>query len=303
MRAHDAKSTEIGDYSNVLFYINQLLLPFFNQSSNMLGYPFLLGDFSVTPSPLCTRKKLLCAPDKYLNSWELCYPRKGDKGLRFSVTNVEYYRGKEIKTIHFLVDERIKDQSKKIAEKKAKYTMPVSVSGEVRGVGRLLYNHWQGKIADKAVRVWLEQKDIETQEYDEIRTNDFKRPDPWDLRVKSSGLELEVRSSCLSRSNHTLEHVANHYKILGPYTIPGFKESEKSKYAHVQVIYPYTQASLNQRLKSGMEIEGYAVGWATRENLFKEGFDWHWGATLYRAILIKDGELMSELVNFLKKKI
>lgn len=220
--------------------------------------------------------------------------------MRFSIKNVEYYPGREIKIIHFLVDEKTKDQAKKIAEKKVKHTMPVSVSGEVRGAVRLLYNHWQGKIADKAVRVWLEQNAIRTQEYDEIRTNDFKQPDIWDLRVEPSGFELEVRSSCLSRLNHTLEHVVNHYKILGPYTIPGFKESERSKYAHLQVIYPYTQVSLNQRLNTGMEIEGYAVGWASREKLFKEGFDWSWGASLYRAILIKDGEQMSKLIDFLK---
>lgn len=240
--------------------------------------------------------------DRYLNySRALLFP-ESDKGLRFSTKNVEYYHGREIKVVHFLVDKKIKEQAKKIAEKKAKYTMPVSVSGEVRDVVRVFYNHWQGKIADKAVRVWLEQNTMKIQEYDDIRTNGFKRYDPWDLRVEPSGLELEVRSSCLSRSHHTLEHVANHYKILGPYTIPGFKATEKSKYAHVQVIYPYTQVTINQRLKIGMEIEGYAVGWATREKLFKEGFDWSWGASLYRAILIKDGEQMSELINFLKEQ-
>lgn len=220
--------------------------------------------------------------------------------LSTTIKKIEYEKGKQIEILQFEVDEQIRQDALDIAKRKAPYTMKWSVSNFERNEKRQLNNLWQGKIADKGTMKWLVTKGFSIEEYDQIRTDNFKHPDPWDLRIIKSNIEIEVRSSCLAKTSHDLAYVINNYKLLGPYTIPGFKDSEKAKYLHIQVIYPYPQVVLNKKLENEDEIYGYIMGWISREELFTRGFDWHYQKTKYKVVILRDARQMFELVEFLK---
>ena len=222
--------------------------------------------------------------------------------MTFSIKKVEYETGKHHEIVQFEVDQDTRRNALEIAKKKAPYTMKWSVSDFERDEKRQMNNLWQGKIADKKAMQWLESQGFDIEEYDQIRTDNFEHPDPWDLKETASKIEIEVRSSCLAKPFHDMAHVIRNYKVLGPYIIPGFKESERAKYLHVQVIYPYVQDRLNQELDAEGEVQGYIMGWASRDELFKKGFDWFYRETRYRVVLIKDSHEMLELVDFLKKR-
>lgn len=220
--------------------------------------------------------------------------------MTFLTEKVEYEPKKHIEIIQFEVDNGTKVSSLEIAKKKAPYTMKMSVSGFERSDKRHINNLWQGKIADKKAMQWLELQGFDVEEYDQIRADDFKKPDIWDLRETLTDIEIEVRSSCLASQGHKMAHVVSSYKLLGPYTIPGFKESERAKFLHIQVIYPFPQSILNQRLEAGEKVQGYIMGWITRDELFKKGFDWSYEETHYKVILLKDAHEMAKLPVFLK---
>lgn len=219
--------------------------------------------------------------------------------MTFCAKKVVYGNGESTEIIQFEVDEDIKSDALDIAKRKAPYTMKWSVGDYERDSKKQLYNLWQGKIADKKTMQWLESNGFQIEEYDQVRMNNFKNPDPWDLRVVSSNIEIEVRSSCIAKPNHDLSYVISSYKLLGPYRIPGFKDSERDKYLHIQIIYPYIQNSLNQELEKRSKVQGYMVGWITRGDLFKRGFDWSYRETRYKVVVIKDSCKMSELAKFL----
>lgn len=219
--------------------------------------------------------------------------------MTFAIKKVEYETSKHVEIVEFEVEEDTRLNASEIAKKKAPHTMKWSVGDFERDSKRQLYNLWQGKVADKKAMQWLEMKGFQIEEYDQIRKDDFKHSDPWDLKVSTSNIEIEVRSSCLAKPAHDMAHVIRNYKLLGPYTIPGFKESERAKYLHIQVIYPYIQPILNQELEGGRKVQGYIMGWISRDDLFKRGFDWSYKETNYKVVLLKDACKMLELIDFL----
>jgi hypothetical protein len=220
--------------------------------------------------------------------------------LAFLTEKVEYEPKKYIEIVQFEVDDDTKLNSLEIAKKKAPYTMKMSVSGFERSEKRHINNLWQGKIADKKTMQWLESQGFHIEEYDQIRTDNFRKPDIWDLTETLTDIEIEVRSSCLASQAHNMAHVVSNYKLLGPYTIPGFKESERAKFLHIQVIYPFIQSTLNQRLEAGEKVQGYIMGWISRDELFKKGFDWNYQETHYKVIFLKDAFEMAKVPVFLK---
>ena len=207
-------------------------------------------------------------------------------------------KGKKITIVHFTCGKEIFEESKKIAEKKADNTMTMSVSGSSRDRDKIVSHHIQGKIADKAFKKYLEQKGFDVEEYDEIRTDDFKKPDPWDLRIVTFDCPCEVRSSCISKPAHDLNMVLNYYRILGPYTITGYKESEGEKYLHVQVMFLKTALDLKDEIQKGNAIEGYIVCFIDRKTLFKIGSDWSYGVAKYKVLKIWEAKNLKLIKDF-----
>ncbi|SFO44962.1 hypothetical protein SAMN05428984_4297 [Sphingomonas sp. OK281] len=103
-----------------------------------------------------------------------------------------------------------------------------------------------GKLADHAVRYLLARfmrrraTDWRVEEYDEIRTDNFRDSDPWDLRCVGPGnrsILLEVRSSFvhwLSDAHALHRHPSQ--SLLGPYAT-GSKPGERMKDLFWQVAF------------------------------------------------------------------
>ncbi|OMO20925.1 hypothetical protein [Vibrio lentus] len=130
-----------------------------------------------------------------------------------------------------------------IVEKKIKYVDVHSPAGVARNIDVIRSRLLAGKLADHAVAGLIEKAikkkgiDCRVQEYDAIRDDDFKKPDPYDLALVSEGgfFELEVRSSfCYKLA--PLENIINKLSSYGFYTTRT-KQHEPPKDYYWQVVF------------------------------------------------------------------
>jgi len=132
----------------------------------------------------------------------------------------------KFKIIKAIFEKKDIEEAKKIALAKFKFTNPNDPSGNARSDDTIYNRHCAGKLADFAVKHLINKKfevsgsPLLCVDYDEIRTDNFKEPDLFDLAIYSEDskkIEIEVRSSFCYRIKNPQE-IINKMSIIGPYT-------------------------------------------------------------------------------------
>jgi hypothetical protein len=220
--------------------------------------------------------------------------------------------GWEILKVDVLGSPDIINQAEGIAEKKADYIKKGDPAGRQRGRTEIVSQNFLGALAEIActrlLRTYFKKYKIPliVESYDEVRTDNFKDSDLYDIRLTSKYSQwiVEVRSSiCLQKS---LSGLINDWHILGPYQteIKGNFETEKEFYIRPMFHLKrhrenyqerfYRRSEGMQRLKNG-EIDLYILGGATADIMSGEkarddkGETLKQGESSFRVVDIKDG--------------
>lgn len=216
------------------------------------------------------------------------------------------------------------DDARVFVEKKIEYVDVHSPAGVVRNIDVIRSRLLAGKLADHAVAAILQsafRKNglyAEVQEYDAVRTDDFREPDPYDLAIiaTSGKYELEVRSSfCYKLA--PVENIINKLSSYGFYTSKT-KAYEPPKHFYWQVVFYNIPEDLvgsegsvdsikvfEQAVLEG-SVVAYVVGGGPRElfesdkAVIRSDQD---GAFYHSISPINEGLDCGQLVNFIMKKI
>ncbi len=176
------------------------------------------------------------------------------------------------------------DQARQIAEQKIQYINVHSPGGVKRTPEIVRSRIIAGKLADYAVKellikeIELRGSQISVREYDEIRSDEFRKPDLYDLQIigNQNTRDVEVRSS-FSYILSDEKRIIHRLSIYGWY-VSYNKPIEPPRDFYWQVIYylrPHNIAkSINwpdvpifeDRIDAGA-VSGYVVGGATRSML------------------------------------
>lgn len=226
-----------------------------------------------------------------------------------------------------------------VTDKKHPYIDSRSPSGKDRSKKRIITNIFHGCIAQAAVVEVLNLHGAKRVEmYDEVRTDSFKDPDPWDIRACTSTptpfkkesanperdgsdwtVHIEVRSSytqkkCLSKKEKRkrLACIQNKYRLISGYSTAA-KPGEKPKDLFFQVYWLYSQKKAEQLLANYHDNKRdfaqqcpekvrkcFVVGFSTPRQLGVDGHDTSLGqqGASYRCVGIDQAKPVSNLSRF-----
>lgn len=186
---------------------------------------------------------------------------------------------------HYTATREQVEQAHNIAIRKEPHINVYSPGGTRRPPHKVRTNIFHGGIAQFAVEHVLRRHIATRVEiYDLIRTDDFRRFDPWDLQteIHSHQRAVEVRSSYVERKclglagiPQILDCIQQQYSLLASYSTSN-KLGELPKSLFFQVYWTYTQTdaeSLYREVEAGRRdaINCYVVGFATRKLLQDSG--------------------------------
>lgn len=233
------------------------------------------------------------------------------------------WKSKKSNKIHLVVEVSFDTQdienARQIVHKKIDYVDVHSPAGVEREEDVIKCRLLAGKLADHAVKYAIEQSighyasEHKVIEYDLIRTDQFKNPDPFDLAVQfeqNELVELEVRSSFCYKLG-PLSNIINKFSSYGFYTTRT-KPNEPKKDIYWQVVFynvPYDLSGDEDRIEeinifeddieSG-NLKAYIVGGGARA-LFESEIACirpdQDGAFYYSLSPITEGKDCSKLIN------
>jgi hypothetical protein len=165
-----------------------------------------------------------------------------------------------------------------VAQKKG-YINSKAPSGVTRSSARIETNIAHGVLAQFAVvdvltRYYTGQVEM----YDQVRTDEFKDHDPWDLRVdvNDQWYHVEVRSSYIQQKCEdvadVLRCIQDEYNLIANYET-SYKAKEAQKHIFFQVYWTHVQ-QVAEELYASEALVGlccYVVGWATAKQVKEEG--------------------------------
>lgn len=218
--------------------------------------------------------------------------------------------------IKYIVKGTIEDEeffriSYNIANKKSRYTMPIGTSGTKRNKMEILNKHFRGKLGVLCVKNFIQKHcQCDVVDYDDIRKNEYKRPDEFDLMIGEK--ILEVRTSLLPKEFkftseiELLKYVLDNLRLLGPYTIQDGKPKEKPKDIYIQIIYPYVKYEFDEifiNLLNGNEIDLtlHIFGFDTIDVLKEQGETFFYGASKYLALKLYRTKDITEICKHITK--
>lgn len=213
--------------------------------------------------------------------------------------------------------------------KKAEKVHKDSPSGRRRDFEEIRSQNFLGTLADivctEILRRYFKKHslDILVTRYDDIRTDDYKEHDLYDLKLSSQGQDylVEIRSSvCLFLPLHSMIY---NWQILGAYVsdVKGTTETDKpfylrpiyhlSSYAENRITQQYQRTSADELVRRG-ELQLYFVGGATSLMLQakgrnESGQELKQGRTQFRVLDIADGldakEILETIGEIAQKRI
>jgi hypothetical protein len=180
------------------------------------------------------------------------------------------------------------NKATRIADQKVRYINVHSPGGIRRPPAVIRSRIIAGKLADYAVARLLSRKArerevaVEISEYDEIREDDFRNPDPYDLRCSTADRtwDVEIRSSFSYRISNP-RNIINKLSIYGWY-VSRNKPDEAHHDFYWQVIYhmrpqdirvpakpkyPWPDLPIFEQELAAGSVTGYLIGGATRAML------------------------------------
>jgi hypothetical protein len=195
--------------------------------------------------------------------------------------------GHDICKVGFLDDEQFLEHARSQARSKAPYTHPSDPSGDKRSERAIFNMQFLGTIADIACSNLLEQyldkyaPDLfEVERYDDIRVDNYQRPDKFDTRITSLGgqtlVEIEIRSSVCNKI--PVAAMVKSWHVLGWYVTQN-KPTEKIRDLYMRPLYHYNlyetgpayeASNAEEYLMDGL-LDLYIVGGATPEILRERG--------------------------------
>ena len=227
--------------------------------------------------------------------------------------------GHDVCKVAFLEDRETLDQVISQARSKAPYTHLNNPSARKRTKQEVYNAQLLGTLADKACSVLLQlfldkhaPSRYTAQRYDDVRTDEYKRPDLFDTRVVTTGgesvlAEIEIRSSVCNRI--PLEPMIRTWHVLGWYVTQD-KPVEKVRDFYMRPIYHYNlyDAGKAYELKDAAEhlmngaLDLYIVGGATLHILetrgeVQRGFGLLQEGATYQVVRIRDSLGMGEFLN------
>lgn len=218
--------------------------------------------------------------------------------------------GHDVCKVDFLDDQETLSRVVAQAQAKAPYTHLNNPSARRRTEQEVYNAQLLGTLADKAcselLRSYLDKYTsgrLTAERYDDVRTNEYKKPDQFDARVtnpeKNSVLaEVEIRSSVCNRI--PLEPMVRTWHVLGWYVTQD-KPAEKIRDFYMRPVYHYNLYGSDQayqlrdaetHLMSGA-LDLYIVGGATPEILesngeVQRGFGLLQEGATYQVVRIRD---------------
>ena len=184
-----------------------------------------------------------------------------------------------------LSDKALIELAQEQAKRKSAHVHVDDPSGRSRSNRELFSQNFLGVVADLAcaevLRLFLKKYHVPAIiiRYDDVRTDDFRNPDEYDVKVACAGKELyvEVRSStcCLI----PYERMLREWQVLGPYASASKGSSEAGKHFYFRPLYhfsrtpttkDYERADGAQHLLDG-RLKLYLVGGASEELLRSNG--------------------------------
>ena len=113
----------------------------------------------------------------------------------------------DILVIKFSELKAFEEKNMTVAKKKLPFTYDrYGYSEEDR-----LYKIFQGEMAQSALRLFFEKEGIIFEDYDDIRTDNYEKTDPWDFRLQTNEknwIKLDIKSS-MNRYNYSLTQLLN----------------------------------------------------------------------------------------------
>lgn len=207
----------------------------------------------------------------------------------------------------FIPDHKDISEALCIAQKKSQYIGNFNPLGEAVKTENKKETIFWGKLGDFGVSIFITQKwKVKVEDYDKVRTDGFKYPDQWDLRILHNESEYlgEVRTSNLGQKilknyRERVQYIYDHLRLLDGYVVSNFKKEEAVKDIYFQVVYPYTKKELNRFFKliedgKSPYFHGLICGYALREDFDKIGHKFKYGNSLYKAIEIKKVRYIGE---------
>jgi hypothetical protein len=175
------------------------------------------------------------------------------------------------------------DRATAVATRKSPFVNIHSPGGLARDQSIMHSRIVAGKLADYAVltlltrRVALLNMPVELIEYDNVRSDDFKQPDLFDIQVKAAAtFDVEVRSSFCYKVADPAK-IPSTFSIYGWY-VTGNKPIEPKRPYYWQVVYHMRPSDVEpagwwprlpifEKEVANGSVDAYVVGGATRDML------------------------------------
>jgi len=157
-------------------------------------------------------------------------------------------------------DKKILDKIKQKAKEDALKVNKKSPDGIIRENDLIGYNNLGGVLAEKIVKLYLNQK----AEQNNIKVNIFSPPftghfEHRDIKINLNGKEktIEIRSSFQYKQPDLNKVISSSLSLIGPYTT-SYKGEEPEKDFFIQVFHRYFNPEIIEKIEN--EIEAIIIG-------------------------------------------
>ena len=118
----------------------------------------------------------------------------------------------EADVITILITQELRDQAVSFSMRKLGFTVD---TWQERNVGNRDADIVMGDIAKESLKQYLRGRNIEVEDYDEIRDDEFRNPAPWNLRIidENGRRTIEIKSS-LDRYIPQLDRLIDEFNML-----------------------------------------------------------------------------------------
>lgn len=217
--------------------------------------------------------------------------------------------------IRMKVVEKMKRRAEYTARMKATYTMDTWL--RKRTPQERFVTLYEGDLAKVALKEFLGINSVPYEDYDEVRDDEFKYRDKWDIRVKRSYL-VEIKSSVESRTSDVETVLSQRRYMVYPgkeadinvqaYYVPrlsGFEVSFANFIKNMNEVRKLELDEIAKRLTEELKIV-FLMGWISREELSRKQ-TFVMDPTLigerrrkHYDVKIREGEKMSSLPGYIQ---
>lgn len=195
------------------------------------------------------------------------------------------FHGHQFLELSVITDHELMSVAREQALKKCAHVHLSDPAGRKRSSEEAFSQNFLGVVADAAcahiLRLYIAKYQLGATviRYDDIREDEFRDPDQYDIKIQDADREwyVEVRSSvCCFIS---LERMLKEWQVLGPYASASKGETERSKHYYFRPLYHFTrskqtgdyQRADGERHLINGHLKLYLVGGATNDLIRKKG--------------------------------